>query len=136
MNYVKILTRRFILRELTPEDTTVKYLSWFEGDSVKKYIQSVSVFKGLLERLNNYIKENVSKRDVLFLGIFLKNELLHIGNIKFNFIDSINNCAVLGVDINNTKAIGTYSKAGFKFEKTKYVEIIDTSNVSMVLNIL
>ena len=39
------------------------------------------------------------------------------------------------VDINNTKAIGAYSKAGFNFEK-KYVEIIDTSHVSMVLNIL
>ncbi len=37
MNSVKISIRRFILRELSPEDATVRYLSWFEGDSVKKY---------------------------------------------------------------------------------------------------
>jgi RimJ/RimL family protein N-acetyltransferase len=172
MNDIKISTSRFILRELTPDDATVRYLGWFENDSIKKNIQSLSTCSASLEELRNFITENINKKDVLFLGIFLKNKLLHIGNIKFNPVDSFNHYTilgimigdenwqgrgvapeviassaswlkknrgirsiVLGVDINNSAAISAYSKVGFKFDKTKYIEIIDKSHVSMVLNI-
>ena len=97
MNYVQIPTPRFILKELTIEDATPRYLSWFEADSVKKNIHSAGSFNNSIDSLKSYVEKNVNKRDVLFLGIFLKNELLHIGNIKFNSIDSINNYAILGI---------------------------------------
>ena len=94
-------TDRLLIRPLAIEDVGDRYLSWFGGDGAN-YVSPV----GTLDELKSYVEEKVSKPDVLFLGIFERYTLLHIGNIKFEPVDVAHGIAVLGVFIGDPQFRG------------------------------
>lgn len=85
---------RFYLRELTSSDASERYLSWFNDQSVAQYIAQKSES---LQQLRNYINEKALAEDCMFFGIFANDE--HIGNIKYEPIDTQSKSATMGIMI-------------------------------------
>lgn len=96
MNDVNIESARFILRSLTTKDASKKYLDWLNEGLVKKYI-TYAEEERTLDDLRAYIYEKTERQDTLFLGIFLKDDLSHIGNIKYEPIDTKSSFAIMGI---------------------------------------
>jgi len=100
-----ISTERFFLRELTEDDATERYLSWFGDYNTKKFILSAANTTSLLF-LRQYILDRINRKDILFLGIFEKKSGLHIGNIKYEPVNSNLGYTIMGI------LIGDYSFRG------------------------
>lgn len=98
LNNTEIKSERFVQRALTVEDATLDYLDWLDGSTIKKYITYASQ-KRSLEELKSYIAAKVACEDTLFMGIFLKEDGRHIGNIKYEPVDIKNSYAVMGIMI-------------------------------------
>jgi RimJ/RimL family protein N-acetyltransferase len=93
---VEIRTPRFRLRELTVEDATDRYLAWFRDPQAAQYITAAPDTTALAD-LRQYLSERVDRDDVLFLGIFDQSTSLHIGNIKYEPVSSLEGYAVMGI---------------------------------------
>ncbi len=91
---VSIITERFFLRELSPDDATETYLAWLKNDESSRYI---SVRCDSISSLRHYIANKCCRDDVLFLGIFNILTAEHIGNIKYEPIDVWRGCATMGL---------------------------------------
>lgn len=98
----RIETERFYLRSLTPSDATDRYLSWFKQDIIQKYIVSAANYRNISD-LRQYIQEKSNKMDLLFLGIFTLSNNLHIGNLKYEPVDTALRYAVLGILIGESQ---------------------------------
>lgn len=96
-----IITERFKLRELVEEDATERYLNWFGDSETKKFITTASSTKSLSD-LRQYILEHIGRNDILFLGIFEINSGQHIGNIKYEPVNSQLGYAIMGIMIGDT----------------------------------
>lgn len=92
----EIHTDRFVLRPLRPEDATPRYLRWLHSRLARRYIQGATARPTLVE-LRAYIAARHARSDVLFLGIFLRSTGEHIGNIKYEPIDSVRRTAEMGI---------------------------------------
>lgn len=90
-----IKTERFTLRLLTKEDATQKYQNWLLDSESQRFIINSSHHD--LVQIRNYIAERENREDVKFFGIFLRDTSEHIGNIKFEPINTAANTAVLGI---------------------------------------
>ncbi len=104
-NNTTIQTSRFILRLLSEDDVSETYLSWFKDRDAKKYIYAAGSVKDK-EYLKEYIRVRKNRPDVIFWGIFEKNTNLHIGNIKYEPIDSEKRSAVMGILIGDVSFRG------------------------------
>ncbi len=80
----EIFTDRFILRPLNINDVSESYAGWLSDNKTSQYIKT----KINLTDLRLYVAERSGREDALFLGIFVKNTKFHIGNIKFEPVDS------------------------------------------------
>lgn len=89
----QIVSPRFTLRPLGVDDVTQRYSSWLRHQETSKYI---TARLDILE-LKRYVLERLNREDVLFLGIFDKNTGLHIGNIKYEPINSSEATANMGI---------------------------------------
>jgi len=102
---VNIETKRFMLRRLTEADASEKYLSWLNDDMAGRFIQSSSMIRSV-EDIRIYILEKSLVSSVIFLGIFDKLSLEHIGNIKYDDIDLDRKEAVMGILIGEVRYRG------------------------------
>ncbi len=88
-----IFTHRFILRPLDVNDVTERYAGWLSNQSTSKYISA----RLSLPDLRQYVFERVSQDDVIFMGIFDKISGLHVGNIKYEPVNSLLGYAIMGI---------------------------------------
>jgi len=100
-----IITPRFTLRELTQDDVTEHYLSWLHDEAAERYITEAGRTK-TLDDVRRYIAERMGRDDVLFLGIFDTTTRAHIGNIKYEPIDTLRGFAVMGILIGDRQFRG------------------------------
>lgn len=106
MNFrVEIETARFLLRELTEADATLRYLNWLANPEARRFIVAAQQTQELCE-LAEYVRQRTNKPDVLFLGIFEKSTGLHIGNIKYEPINFEFSYAIMGILIGDTNFRG------------------------------
>lgn len=77
-----IKTERLILRNLARDDATLTYLSWVNDLEINKYLESRFSIDNTLQNLVDYIEKMNESSDNLLLGIFIRSENKHIGNIK------------------------------------------------------
>lgn len=124
---VLISTNRFILKPLTINDATDRYVDWLNEPSTNQFISA----KLTQTDLQNYIAERLNREDVLFLGIFSKKDGLHIGNIKYEPVDSLYNYAIMGILIGDPCWRGKgvageviFASASWLYEKHNIREII------------
>jgi ribosomal-protein-alanine N-acetyltransferase len=95
---VEIVSERYVMRELRLSDVTERYLGWFSDAQARRYIAAAASTRELSD-LKHFVQERVDRADVLFLGIFDKATSLHIGNIKYEPVNSELGYAVMGVMI-------------------------------------
>lgn len=93
---VRIETRRFLLRELSERDVSARYLSWFEDPDAQMNISAAATTKKL-EDLRQYVAQRTGRDDVLFFGIFDKTSGAHVGNVKYEPVDSTLGYAIMGI---------------------------------------
>lgn len=91
-----LVTERFTLRPLTEADATERYLSWLASDETRRYILSAGA-SSTLDDLRAFILARSGRPDVLFLGIFERESGTHIGNVKYEPIDSESGNAEMGI---------------------------------------
>lgn len=96
MGLALIKTARFTLRSLTVDDATKAYSQWFDDPAVAEHIMAAKAPHDI-DALRRYIAEKSILPDVLFLGIFELDSGTHIGNIKYEPIDSANGVAEMGI---------------------------------------
>jgi ribosomal-protein-alanine N-acetyltransferase len=89
----EIFTDRFILRPLNVNDVGENYAGWLSDNKTSQYIKA----KINLTDLRLYVAERSGREDVLFLGIFVKDTKFHIGNIKFEPVESKLGYATMGI---------------------------------------
>lgn len=93
---MEIATERFVLRPLTENDATERYLSWLQDSDALKFISSAAHTQRLSD-LQQYVRERAAREDVLFLGIFDQQTRQHVGNIKYEPVDSVRGYAIMGI---------------------------------------
>lgn len=93
---VHITTERLVLRELTVDDVSPRYLAWFSDPAAAKYIAAAAHTR-VLEDLRAFVQARTSRDDVLFLGIFDAATGAHLGNIKYEPVDTIAGYAIMGI---------------------------------------
>lgn len=75
---VRLTTDRFVIRSLTPEDASDRYLGWLADEEVMRYVNA-RFETPTWEKLLRYIAEGDDA--VRFrLGVFTREDELHIGN--------------------------------------------------------
>jgi [ribosomal protein S5]-alanine N-acetyltransferase len=99
---IVIELERFILKSLKEHHVTDEYLSWFEDVNAKKYIEYAFEQRSKKD-LKNFVRSKNLKNDVLFLAIFDKINLQHIGNIKYEPIIFESATATMGILIGTKK---------------------------------
>lgn len=92
----QILTNRFMLRPLDVGDISDRYAGWLRDQVAQQYI-SAAASQPDLAALQQYVAERIEREDVVFLGIFEKITGLHIGNIKYEPVNSELGYAIMGI---------------------------------------
>lgn len=92
----EILTHRFVLRPLNVDDVSDRYVGWLRDQAAQQYI-SAAASRPDLVALRRYVAERSGRENVVFLGIFEKLNGLHVGNIKYEPIDSELGYAIMGI---------------------------------------
>ena len=93
---VKIITNRFVLRPLRLDDVSDHYVSWLSDHATSQYINAAAA-KPNLVHLRQYVLERSDLEDMMFLGIFDKITELHIGNIKYEPVNSELGYTIMGI---------------------------------------
>jgi len=96
MSAPRIQTSRFALRPLTPDDASERYSRWLDDEQARRFIVAARAPHDLAT-LRLYIAQRCDRRDVVFLGIFVRTDGAHIGNIKFEPINEREGYAVMGI---------------------------------------
>jgi RimJ/RimL family protein N-acetyltransferase len=104
-------SERFVIRSLSPEiDELQSYLSWMRNKKANPFIQGVTESFSS-EDLVAYINQKNVSETALLLGIFVKPENTHIGNVKLEPIIP-RTSAVIGILIGEE----TFRGKGVGFE--------------------
>jgi ribosomal-protein-alanine N-acetyltransferase len=88
-------TRRLLLRTLTSDDATGRYLGWMRDPDTTRYLEARLV-EHTHESLRDYIETSNADPAELLLGI-CRPDGEHIGNIKVGPIDSYHRRAAVGL---------------------------------------
>lgn len=75
--FIKIKTKRLVLRPLKVEDISKVYIDNLNDEDVNHFISTHKYYNSL-----KTISEHITKYDGTFLGIFLK--AVHIGNLTIS----------------------------------------------------
>ena len=96
-----INTKRFNLRQLNSVDVNEGYLDFMKDTQSQRFIVAAKTQQSLAS-IREYLEERRNRNDVLFLGIFLARDGRHIGNIKFEPLDSASGKATVGILIGDS----------------------------------
>lgn len=112
MDSVLIQTERFLLKTLTEEDVSDRYLGWLNNEEVRSFITAAKR-TSTITSLREYVRIQSARQDTVFLGIFGKENNLHIGNIKYQPVDSQRGYAVMGILVGDPayRGLGVASEA-------------------------
>lgn len=78
----ELSSERFLIKSLSPKIDDLKiYLSWMRNKHANPFIQGVNENLSP-EELSNYVTEKNNSNTALLLGIFVKPDHTHIGNVK------------------------------------------------------
>lgn len=102
---MKIETENYLMRPIELSDVNETYLSWLQDKSTSQYINSAK-FTEDLNDLMQTVKNWLSDSNILFLAITDKTSLQHIGNIKFDPVNTDDGYAILGILIGDANYRG------------------------------
>jgi len=91
-------TKRLSLRTLAADDATDRYVGWLNDPEINKYLE-VRFVPQTIESVRSFIGSMNDSPDNLLLGIFLKEDGAHVGNIKLGPIDPYHHRSDIGIVI-------------------------------------
>jgi [ribosomal protein S5]-alanine N-acetyltransferase len=97
--------KKIYLSPLSQKLDLKSYASWLNDQDTTLYMGS-GRFPATVEGLKEYIRMYNQSKDGILLGIFLKNNSHHIGNITLNSIDWLNRHAEIGIIVGDKKSRG------------------------------
>lgn len=92
-----LIGESLFLRTLAVEDATPRYLSWFSDVNVTRYLEVRFSAPSNLIDLSRFISSVNESDDTLMLGMFLRAEGGHIGNIKLGPINRYHGTGDIGL---------------------------------------
>lgn len=92
----RLESERLVLRPLTSEHLSERYVNWMNDPAIYKYLESGGNYS--IEKLKDYLEEQ-EKKDILFWAIHIKGSYMHIGNIKIDPVDKIRKSGEYGIMI-------------------------------------
>jgi ribosomal-protein-alanine N-acetyltransferase len=116
MKAKKIETARLILRPLSLKHLSQDYVDWLNDVDVIRYLETGGNYS--IEMLEDFLKD-VEKKDIYFWGIHLKENNLHIGNIKIDPVNLKHGIAEYGI------MMGRKSEWGKGYAKEATIQIIN-----------
>ena len=124
--------QRIYLRILTVNDASEKYCSWINDSDVNRFLESKKI---TIKELQEYIENKYNNPNCIFLGIFLKNNNVHIGNVKLEPIDFKEKKATLGILIGEKNCWGKgYATEALKLLINYSFNIIDLKEIDLGVN--
>ncbi len=102
---MQIETERLMLRTMSPDDVTEDYCGWLNDPAVNKYLscEKVRHTKG---SCRDYVRSYLERADAALIGIFLKENHLHIGNITLSSLNWKDRIATVGISIGRKELWG------------------------------
>lgn len=114
MRPIFLKTKNIFLGPLSNDDELQDYASWLNDQEITLYMGS-GRFPLHSDGLKDYINGFNNRKDGMLLGIFLKTNSKHIGNITLQQIDWLNRFAEIGIIIGDKKSHGKgYAKEAIK----------------------
>jgi len=110
----KFLGKSLYLRQLEESDASQEYCNWLNDPEVNKFLETR---QASIEDLKKYIRQKQEDPNSLLLGVFDRDDDVHIGNVKLEPIDRQQKRAVFGIMIGNKK----YWGKGTGTEATKLI---------------
>lgn len=105
MTEVKVLTERLLLRNLKPEDVSSDYVNWLNNPLVNKYLSCAGKHQ-TMDSCVAYVQSYRQKKDAVLVGIFLKENAMHIGNMTLSIVDLHNKSAAVGISVGRSECTG------------------------------
>lgn len=102
---VFIKGRRVYLRKLELGDISQRYISWLNNPKVNKFLSSRDR-RQTSATVKRYVNSFANRSDKLLLGVFLRENNFHIGNLTLSHIDWQNNFAAVGICIGDRRYAG------------------------------
>lgn len=102
---IRIETERLTLRTLRPEDVSPEYVAWLNDPAVNKYL-SCANNRQTFESCLDYVRSYECRDDEALIGIFLRENGLHIGNLTLSLIDLENKTGTAGICIGRKEFTG------------------------------
>ena len=93
---------RIYLREVRLTDVNENYYRWMNDPQITAYLES-RFHPNPIEKLKEYVASKINDADTLFLAIVMKENHLHIGNIKLGPINWIHRHGDIGIIIGEKK---------------------------------
>lgn len=94
MKAVELETERLLLKRLTTDHLSDNYVSWLNDHEVNKYLETRGNYS--IEKLKSFLIDQ-EKKDIFFWAIHLKDSHKHIGNIKIDPINLVDNSGEYGI---------------------------------------
>lgn len=109
-------TQRLVLKPISIKHLTEDYVDWLNDIDVYRYLETGGNYT--IKMLEEFILE-VEKKDIYFWGIHLKENDLHIGNIKIDPINTRHGLVEYGI------MMGRKSEWGKGYAKEATQSVID-----------
>ena len=109
-------TPRLILKPLNMEHLTEDYVGWLNDEEVYRYLETGGNYTFAM--LKDYLAE-VVKKDIYFWAIHIRENDLHIGNVKIDPINQRHGWAEYGI------MMGRKSEWGKGYAKEATLKVID-----------
>jgi len=77
-------------------DVSDRYAGWLRDQAALQFINAAASQPDLVA-LRQYVSERSGREDVVFLGIYDRSTGLHLGNVKYEPIDSELGYAIMGI---------------------------------------
>ena len=92
---------RLMIRTLTSEDATEKYVGWLNDPEVNRFLATKNA---TMSSVREYINARNEQSNCLFFGIFLRGD--HIGTIKLEPIDLKKKTATIAIMLGDKRTWG------------------------------
>jgi RimJ/RimL family protein N-acetyltransferase len=107
----RLISNNLIIKSLNLKNFNKNYQSWLNNKDTNKFLEC-RFRKYSLNDIKDFILQSNKKKNCFLLGIFLKKENIHIGNIKIDNINKFHSKAEIGILIGEKK----YWNKGFATE--------------------
>ncbi len=114
MRATDLESERLRFRPLSMSHLSQDYVNWLNDPKVYKYLESGGNYT--MEMLQTYLEE-VEKKEILFWGIHLKSNDLHVGNIKIDPVDQKHGLGEYGILMGRPTEWGK----GYSFEASQTI---------------